>query len=117
MEQGVDSIWVGNLGYYNEGRLVGDWIALPVDPAELAGTIGERCHVDPFHEEVAIFDTNLEGPMGLLGLEGSDLGWAGIDDLSVMQHADHHDLEITTRYANHADPNLIRTIRERGPEF
>ena len=42
---------------------------------------------------------------------------SGVDALSVMQHADHHDLEITTRYANHADPNLIRTIRERGPEF
>lgn len=42
---------------------------------------------------------------------------AGVDPLTVMQHADHHDLAMTTRYANHADPNLIRTIRENAPEF
>ena len=41
----------------------------------------------------------------------------GIDDLSVMQHADHHSLEMTTRYANHHDPNLINIIREKAPAF
>ncbi len=41
----------------------------------------------------------------------------GIDPLSVMQHADHHDLQMTTRYANHADPNLTRLIYEKAPEF
>ena len=41
----------------------------------------------------------------------------GIDSLSVMQHADHHDLAITTRYANHADPHLIETISEKAPAF
>ena len=42
---------------------------------------------------------------------------SGIDPLTVMQHADHHDLSMTTRYANHADPNLVRTISERAPMF
>lgn len=42
---------------------------------------------------------------------------AGIDPLTVMQHADHHDLAMTTRYANHADPHLVSTIRERAPKF
>ena len=42
---------------------------------------------------------------------------SGIDPLTVMQHADHHDLSMTTRYANHADPNLVRTISERAPSF
>jgi len=41
----------------------------------------------------------------------------GIDPLSVMQHADHHDLAMTTRYANHADENLIEKIREKAPTF
>ncbi len=41
----------------------------------------------------------------------------GIDPLSVMQHADHHDLQMTTRYANHADPNLTKLIYENAPEF
>lgn len=42
---------------------------------------------------------------------------AGIDPLTVMQAADHHDLSMTTRYANHADPNLIRTLQEKAPKF
>lgn len=41
----------------------------------------------------------------------------GIDALSVMQHADHHDLSITTRYANHADPHLVETISSKAPRF
>jgi len=41
----------------------------------------------------------------------------GVDDLSVMQHADHHSLDITTIYANHYDPNLVNTINTKGPQF
>lgn len=42
---------------------------------------------------------------------------SGIDALTVLQHADHHDLSITTRYANHADPNLVETISKKAPRF
>ena len=42
---------------------------------------------------------------------------AGIDPLTVMQHADHHDLSMTTKYANHIDPNLVETIRKKAPGF
>lgn len=42
---------------------------------------------------------------------------AGIDPLTVMQAADHHDLAMTTRYANHANPNMIRTLSELAPTF
>lgn len=42
---------------------------------------------------------------------------SGIDPLTVMQHADHHDLSITTRYANHADPHLVEVISARAPRF
>lgn len=42
---------------------------------------------------------------------------AGIDPLTVMQHADHHDLSMTTRYANHADPALIERINRTAPRF
>ena len=41
----------------------------------------------------------------------------GIDALSVMQHADHHDLSMTTRYANHVDPKLVETISQKAPAF
>ena len=42
---------------------------------------------------------------------------SGIDPLTVMQHADHHDLTMTTRYANHADPHLVETISQKAPRF
>ncbi len=42
---------------------------------------------------------------------------AGIDNLSVMQHADHHDLSVTTKYANHADKHLIYKINKFVPDF
>lgn len=42
---------------------------------------------------------------------------SGIDPLTVMQHADHHDLSMTTRYANHADPRLVETISAKAPKF
>jgi integrase len=41
----------------------------------------------------------------------------GIDPLTVMQHADHHDLSMTTRYANHVDPHLVDIIRTKAPKF
>lgn len=42
---------------------------------------------------------------------------SGIDPLTVMQHADHHDLSMTTRYANHADPELTNKIFAHAPKF
>ena len=42
---------------------------------------------------------------------------AGIPALTVMQAADHHDLSMTTRYANHADPGMIDAIRKLSPDF
>lgn len=42
---------------------------------------------------------------------------SGIDPLTVMQAADHHDLQMTTRYANHVDPNMVRIISEQSPDF
>lgn len=42
---------------------------------------------------------------------------AGVDALSVMQAADHSDLKMTTRYANHEDPELFKRINELAPGF
>ena len=47
----------------------------------------------------------------------SEMLKSGIDPLTVMQHADHHDLSITTRYANHSDPRLVETISKKAPDF
>ncbi len=42
---------------------------------------------------------------------------AKFDDISVMQLADHHSLEMTTIYTNHVDPNLQKLIYENSPNF
>ncbi len=46
-----------------------------------------------------------------------DMLKSGIDDLSVMQHADHSSLEMTTLYGNHFDENLIKNIISKAPKF
>ena len=63
---------------------------------------------------------NLPPEMQLYSLRDTgifDMLKSGIDPLSVKQHADHHSLEMTTLYANHADPNLAKIIREKSPTF
>lgn len=42
---------------------------------------------------------------------------SGIDPLTVMQAADHHDLAMTTRYGNHVDPHMIDIISNESPDF
>lgn len=46
-----------------------------------------------------------------------DMLKAGIDPLTVKQHADHHSLEMTTIYSNHADPHLTEIIHDHAPQF
>lgn len=40
--------FITNLGKYNEGELVGEWVELPVDDDDLAGAIVEFVGVDEF---------------------------------------------------------------------
>jgi len=42
---------------------------------------------------------------------------SGIDNLSVMQHADHSDLSITTIYAKHVDTQLVQKMNKILPKF
>lgn len=36
---------------------------------------------------------------------------SGLDALTVMKAADHHDLTTTTKYASHRDNNMISKVR------
>jgi antirestriction protein len=45
-------VWVGNLGKYNEGELVGDWFTLPADVEEIMEEIG----INEEYEEYFIAD-------------------------------------------------------------
>lgn len=47
----------------------------------------------------------------------TDLLKSGVDDLTVMQHADHHSLEMTTRYAKHIDTQLVEKVNKLLPDF
>lgn len=72
------------------------------------------------HWDIMRKDLKLPQEMQLYSLRDTGINnmlKAGIDPLTVMQAADHHDLSMTTRYANHADPNLIRILQEKAPKF
>lgn len=60
-------------------------------------------------EEMQLYSLRDTGINGMLK--------AGIDPLSVMQAADHSDLSMTTRYANHVDPELFKKLNELAPSF
>lgn len=46
------NVWVGNLGKYNEGELVGDWLNLPVYKKELETFLREKVGLQLTQEEV-----------------------------------------------------------------
>ena len=51
--------WIGNLGKYNEGELVGEWFDMPCDMTEVARVIGlneeyEECQINDY-------ETNIHG--------------------------------------------------------
>ena len=65
-------------------------------------------------------EINLPEEMQLYSLRDTGINGmlkAGIDPLSVMQAADHSDLSMTTRYANHVDPELFKKLNELAPSF
>ena len=72
------------------------------------------------HWDIMRKDLKLPQEMQLYSLRDTGINnmlKAGIDPLTVMQAADHHDLSMTTRYANHIDPNLMNTLLEKAPSF
>ena len=66
--------FVTNLGKYNEGELVGEWVSFPVTPEEMRAVLDRIGigHPDAFgvpYEEIFItdYDTDLYGVSGELG--------------------------------------------------
>ena len=47
----------------------------------------------------------------------TDMLQSGITPLTVKQFADHHSLEMTTIYSNHANPHLQEIIYNNAPKF
>lgn len=55
-DKAIVEIWVGNQGWYAEGRLVDKMLSLPMDPAALDSWLDESGIRDPMHEEVYVSD-------------------------------------------------------------
>ena len=78
------SVWVGSLGAYNSGYLIGEWIALPKTDDELneiydrINKNAERATGEP-QEELDIMDTNIN----IEGLTAATYG-AGIDKYNEL---------------------------------
>lgn len=52
----VFSVWVQNLAYYNEGKIVGGWIDLPQTKEKIDEYLKDIVKIDKMHEEYEIAD-------------------------------------------------------------
>lgn len=109
--EGEDRIWIGNYAHYNEGSLVGDWLELPFEPAALGGWLEEHAGVDEQHEEVGVFDSDLCGRLGYLGIEvpeATDIpalnGLAAAAQLSTVAELDAAAAYISCTGTGRGDP-------------
>ena len=68
MENGVIEAYVTNLGKYNEGELVGEWVKFPVSKEEMSAVL-DRIGIGAEYEEIFItdYDTSLYGVSSQLG--------------------------------------------------
>lgn len=68
MENGVIEAYVTNLGKYNEGELVGEWVKFPISKEEMSAVL-DRIGIGAEYEEIFItdYDTSLYGVSSQLG--------------------------------------------------
>jgi len=58
------NVFITNLGKYNEGYLIGEWIALPIDPEELQEAF-KRILINEEYEEYFITDYETDLPIDI----------------------------------------------------
>lgn len=92
------SVCIGNYGYYAEGELRDQYIALPASRAELGDFLEKSGLRDPMHEEIYASDYESE-PFGLRSLFGE---CANIDQLNLLAsqlvEVDESDIEAVQNY-------------------
>ena len=59
------NVWVGNLGKYNEGELVGAWLELPKTNAEIDKFLKEEVGINKEYEEYMINDYETDLPFAV----------------------------------------------------
>lgn len=87
------SVFLTNLGKYNEGYLIGEWVQLPIEDDELEKVM-ERIGINEFYEET--FLTDWESPLrALYELVGE---YSSIESLNEMveqlEHISDDDIDI-----------------------
>ena len=83
------SIYLTNLGKYNEGELIGEWVELPVSDEELQAVF-DRIGIDDYYEEYFITDYE------------SDIPGLYIDEYENISYLN----ELAEKYANLSDWDL-----------
>ena len=86
------NLYIANLGKYNEGKLVGAWVVLPVAKDELARILKEEVKLDETYEEWTILDYECN-------IEGAKISeWADIWELNELaerlERTDEYDRKI-----------------------
>jgi len=84
-------IYLTNLGKYNEGYLIGEWVTLPIDSDELE-EVKQRIGINEHYEEWFITDFETD-------VDGVEVGeYTNIDELNEMaemlEELDENELEI-----------------------
>jgi len=77
--QKVISIFAQNLAYYNEGKIVGDWLNLPQSPEVIDKYLNDVVKIDKEHEEYEIADIENDTPFPY-----SSIQWASVKDLNNL---------------------------------
>lgn len=72
MENYEIRVWVGNLGRYNEGDLVGGWITLPQTAETIETFLHDTVGINDRYEEYALFDWEQDGALSALNLKISE---------------------------------------------
>lgn len=106
------TVYVANLGKYNEGELVGGWVTLPKPQAELEQFLRDTVglELDPalayekgmrgerVYEEYAIHDFEFDGALAAINYRPNE--YTSLDDLNILAAslADHSDVNLESVY-------------------
>ena len=98
------SVFVQNLAYYNEGKIVGGWLDLPQEPEEIEKYLKDIVKVDDEHEEYEVAD--IEN----FNFEYKAVQWENlrkINNLAIIYSMlDKTQREAVLGYYNNIDNNL-----------
>ncbi len=108
-DTGIIKVFVTNLGKYNEGELIGEWVSLPTSEEELAAVL-DRIGIGPQYEEYFITDSESE-------LDGLEIGeYDSLDTLNEiaerLQEFDETDIEKIGAILEACERDIVQAIEK-----